>query len=128
MKNKMALIVVFILSIGTTLYAQGLRVPVIDVVQAHGVDVVYSPPADQFADYLLRILVVEGEQRFNQALNSSDDSWYAGMDIYMGEDEQTLLADIEFDGEANYFLDATQASVSVAYFGGMYMVVITSYQ
>lgn len=67
-----------------------------------------------------------GEDGFDQYLDIMDDSWYSGVDVYLGENDFSLIELIESDEEAQFRLNG-KAIVTVATDGLNYLVVIYSF-
>jgi replication-associated recombination protein RarA len=82
--------------------------------------------ADEYAAHLLKEYE-QGEEYMDAALKD-DDSWYAGIDLYIDKSKKVIMRTIKYDEEAEFRKeDAKYASVSVAYNGTDYIVLVVTY-
>ena len=82
--------------------------------------------ADEFAAHLLKEYE-QGEEYMDAALKN-DDSWYAGIDLYIDKSKKVIMRTIKNDVDAEFRKqNAKYASVSVAYNGTDYIVLVITY-
>jgi hypothetical protein len=82
--------------------------------------------ADQFAEHLLKEYE-HGESYMDAAINN-DDSWYAGIDLYIDKSKRVIMRTIKDDEKAEFRKqNAKYASVSVDYNGTDYIVLVITY-
>lgn len=87
------------------------------------------PPTKQATratEELMNAFYLLGEEGFDQRLDTMDDSWFSGIDVYLHYDQQELMASIESDLEAE-FRHNKKATVVVASYSDYYLVAIYSF-
>lgn len=88
-------------------------------------EIVTSRVADAFADHLLRENEY-GDEYLDQALDS-DSSWYYMLDLYVNEDKNEIIDSIKNDEAGFRDVNVKNSSISIAYNGTEYVVIIVSY-
>lgn len=125
--KKLLLILLLLLAIGITkMFAQ---VKTIDDVFKSEVSVYSSVVAMESGTIIPDVLdayIRGGEEDMDVAINKIDPTSYSGLDVYISDHPDNILAEIEEDEDAE-FKNNKYASVVVDASGGYYLVMIFSY-
>lgn len=131
-KIKDAIILIAMIAFICAAYAasaQDLRPEVASYVAAQGPQIVPSLRADVFTDAIFSAFNSNGEYGLDKVLNESDDSWYAGVDVYLDSDYHVLISTIMSDMKSTYREKGIKkATISVASDDEYVLVMIYSFK
>lgn len=129
-KLKDAIILIAMIAFICAAYAasaQEIKPDVSNYVAAQGPQIVPSLRADVFTDAIFTAFTSEGEQGLDRVLNEADDSWYAGVDVYLDSDYNVLISTIMSDMKSTYREKGIKkATISVASDDEYFLVMIYS--
>jgi len=131
-KIKDAIILIAMITFILAAYAassQDIKPEVSSYVASHGPEIVSSLRADVFTDAIFSAFISDGEQGLDRVLNETDNSWYAGADVYLASDYEALISTIMADEKASYReKDIKKATISVASHEEYVLVMIYSFR